>query len=505
MARIRLVLGVIAAAVVAGCTSGNAYRVTIVTDPPGANVAVARGDEPYRGREHGAPFTERLSFGERASSYRIIAKPTERLAETHVDTELTVTEGMLARLGENKQCTVTIELKVREWIDMRTKELVFDPVLGWRGFETKHRAYTTVREPNDVTPDKVAVLYDNSMADYDGFRGVSLSPTGASVVLAVFSLFPPDTPPSPSQLREMQKRKEDTSKFPPRMAWLPRIRYSHLRSQILEANASSHLLRDGINFDPVLTHGGAGVLYVADSDGDGHSRLLERRSLDGISVSTFSDRERDEAVFYPSFRGDLSSPNYSYIFSVQDDGWSTLADTKIRRLSPAHHGSKTDVGSGCHPQLSPDGELIAYIKDGNLWVQGINGTNDIQYTQNAHAIRQRFEAYVAKNPEDLARWTEYERDRLFLANSYPTWTADGRWILFTSMEAADETGRPQMDIYAIDSRLESKQATRRLTSNFSADCMPMVSPDGKWFCFVSNRGKQWAVWRLPLPSDMAPE
>jgi hypothetical protein len=33
------------------------------------------------------------------------------------------------------------------------------------------------------------------------------------------------------------------------------------------------------------------------------------------------------------------------------------------------------------------------------------------------------------------------------------------------------------------------------------DVLPRFDPSGKFIYFVSNRGRQWAVWRLPVPES----
>jgi len=37
---------------------------------------------------------------------------------------------------------------------------------------------------------------------------------------------------------------------------------------------------------------------------------------------------------------------------------------------------------------------------------------------------------------------------------------------------------------------------RQLTTNGSIDRYPLLSPDGRWVYFMSNRGGRWAIWRI---------
>ena len=63
-------------------------------------------------------------------------------------------------------------------------------------------------------------------------------------------------------------------------------------------------------------------------------------------------------------------------------------------------------------------------------------------------------------------------------------------------------GRPNADIMAI--RADGSGREMVLTTNPSADEWPMASADGEWIYFVSNRGQQWAIWRIQTPPALRP-
>ena len=101
--------------------------------------------------------------------------------------------------------------------------------------------------------------------------------------------------------------------------------------------------------------------------------------------------------------------------------------------------------------------------------------------------------------EDRRRFEQFEKQWLFLAYRDPAWSPDGRRMAYSSLAGVDGEGRPNYDIWLLD--LESGQRTQ-ITSNGSADVLPRFDSTGRLVYFISNRGRQWAVWRLPVPESL---
>ncbi len=132
----------------------------------------------------------------------------------------------------------------------------------------------------------------------------------------------------------------------------------------------------------------------------------------------------------------------------------------------------TQLKAGTMPSISPKGESIAFIGDNSqLWVMPISGQNPIQLTSEA----------INKN-----------------GKRNPSWSPDGRHIVFASDVGKDTKQVPNYGIWIIGN---DGIGLRQLTTNGSDDDYPIVSPDGKFIYFVSNRGFTEGIWRIPFPTD----
>lgn len=132
----------------------------------------------------------------------------------------------------------------------------------------------------------------------------------------------------------------------------------------------------------------------------------------------------------------------------------------------------TQLRAGTMSAASPDGEDIAFIGDDNqLWVMPVSGQNPIQLTSEA------------KNKE---------------GKKNPSWSADGKFILFASDVGKDSQNVANYDIWIITA---DGTGLRQLTTNGSEDDYPLASPDGKHIYFVSNRGFKEGIWRIPFPQS----
>jgi Tol biopolymer transport system component len=114
-----------------------------------------------------------------------------------------------------------------------------------------------------------------------------------------------------------------------------------------------------------------------------------------------------------------------------------------------------------NPQFSPDGKRVAFSSSRSggieIWIANADGTRPLQLTS------------------------------LDITGS-PRWSPDGSRLAFDSISEGNA------DVYVVD---VAGGPPRRLTTNPAEDVVPGWSADGRWLYFTSNRGGDRQIWKMP--------
>jgi Tol biopolymer transport system component len=76
----------------------------------------------------------------------------------------------------------------------------------------------------------------------------------------------------------------------------------------------------------------------------------------------------------------------------------------------------------------------------------------------------------------------------------PAWNKDGTRLAFVSDAGVDEDRRQNLDIWVMD--LSRPERPAQITTNGSHDDHPAWDPAGNSIYFRSNRGGEWAIWKV---------
>ncbi|MBY0527220.1 MAG: DPP IV N-terminal domain-containing protein [Gemmataceae bacterium] len=213
------------------------------------------------------------------------------------------------------------------------------------------------------------------------------------------------------------------------------------------------LTQDGrMKMDPVFIKGGEELVYTLQESPTQMS-LMRLKLADG-SVERLHPQATNnefEAAFTPDGR---------YYAFVQSKGNLNLK--LVIRDTRQNKDAVFDPGGGFsgmrRPTFAPDGSRIVFSIPGN------NG-------QQIHSV----------NAQGLDR-KELTTSAL---NSWPAYSADGKYIAFGSNRDGD------YDIYVMDA---AGGNVRRLTKSPGMDLRPAWSPDGKQIAFTSNRDGNYEIY-----------
>jgi hypothetical protein len=425
----------------------------------------------------------------------------------------------------------------KDYKDQIRLYVIYDPKIGeFVAVPQPVRSYEKVIEESGIAP---GIVFDDLLPD-GGIQGLALSPDGQSLVFAEARPKLVKPVESSSESKSGTRRKPVTKLIPLEACNLKMIKLVDPSGNRISGGIE-HLTREAFrDVDPTFTPDGQFIRFASNRRRPQNADILQIKATakEGGVQNIYVDSGNNTAL-RPSMARDGTT-----VFALQAPGEGGLAAGNIHIwvTGGPEHPFDTEIAAGTEPQISPDGKRIAYIAaDKNLYVIKIDGSSSTQTTFGAAKIERTYRAKLfeeietrygdalleqvekrygekvaeqikedhggklaeAEPRELLDGWLEDEfnfKSERFLPYSTPSWSPDGKHILFTSMEGNDPTGRPNEDIWMITA--EGSRPVQ-LTTNGSADTNPLVSPDGQYIYFLSNRGQRWAICSMKARPELA--
>lgn len=459
----------------AGCKK---TMMVVQSSPMGATAAVA--DASGKTIKSGpTPLEVDVDF-EKISTYKVKVFPRADQAETYDFTQADVTGAQynaLPLVGDDKRA-LTVDLTKKEYVYLVEKREELDPKGNWVVVSVKRRSFRNISESGGSVPALVL--------DLDAFRGITgmdISPDGKKIAFAevVYD----------KKLSDI----EEATSYNGGGLILPSSG-SNLRSVLIGGAGIQHITTESYDDKfPAFTPDGKYIVFASNRRRQNLSDILRVNEAGRSGIANIYVSNRSTITMSPSFAADGTMA--VEICEVDDAGGRVAVSDHYIWTIGGPNEYPTQIVKGAQPKISPDGKLIAYIgSDQNLWVSAVDGSNQIQLTTNAESIRERYFEQLGDEDKSVFKQLDEAGIKPIYPYSHPSWSPDGNYILFASMEGNDPTGRPNEDIWIMDNEGGSKQ---QLTTNGSTDKYPLMSPDMKSVYFLSNRGERWAMWRIQSP------
>ena len=472
------VLGVVA--MLAGCTS----RLLIETQPQGAIVTV-RNDDGKELRRGPSPLTANLAFPEgKPATYRIDVQPTPTQAELYhgAGQTLTTSEYFALPASSTKGKRLLIQLAEKDYVNLPLVEVQISPDGRWVGVAGQARSYKAIGEAGGQVPALIVDLGANR-----GLAGMALSPDGDRIVYAEGTYDRRlDVPANPG---------EGSDNPPSQTSAVYLLKGANLRGINIAGGGVQHITTEDFqDMFPSFTPDGQRLLFSSNRRGE-LLGILGVRATGRSGISDIYVNHRNGSLVQPT---EARDGTMAFAVIHIDPARGSVTDSQVWTNFGPDNPFPTQITTegGREPAISPDGSQVAYInpRDGNLWIVNVDSSLNTQLTFGGAEILRRYRGKLSPAEQATFDHNAATGRRLIAPYRSPSWTPDGNWILYSSMEGVDPEGRPNEDIWIISADGGDKY---QLTTNGSVDRYPLMDPEARDIYFLSNRGESWGIWRIP--------
>lgn len=451
-----------------GCASNPEAHVRVTSEPPASTLTIAYPDGRILVSEP-TPFVTTMDFtGDIV--FNVTGVPPEGNTN-YVRTRTTIDESQLTPSERKREFDLKVTLARHDFELMTVLDIALHAQRGLVGVLGLRRSF----DSEDVVGGPREVI---ALDDHLGMHGLELSRSGAR---AVFSSVDIDEAALLTEDRVIQIEDADLSII-----------------DLLGPGISRESDDMFINIDPSFSADGESLIFSTNRlDDDGYDLARQPASSFSAGATFLRTDENDTWRFVSPTQG----VSGIIVHDAVPFDWTGPADPsppQIQSIGGRAGAFPVEHTTGQMPAVSPDGRRIAFIREGDLYVYDTQREWTTQLTFDAAQIVEEYRLGLTE--EDRVFFDETELNWTFFANAHPTWSADGVYILYSSWRAKDTSGTPNEDVWVVHA--DGVGAPQQLTTNYSADRFPVVTPDRNWVYFVSNRDQQWALWRMPTQGTL---
>lgn len=506
--------------------------VTFTSEPEGATVRVERLPHPDATAGEtiasgAAPLSARLDFEQPGTRYRVVAEPSSQAEENFAPTSVAYDrEALLAAAGvagtgadsgdageaapmPEGPLRINIPLTQRPSTVMEVLLPVYHPRDGWLAVRTRLRSYDTIVEADGTAPEQVvplsalaAVGGADNLGQSVGVWGLDISETdGGRIVTGTFRpsreglTLNPSDPEAAARLAPIDPDDRTQAMLISRYRFP--IASADLVSLRLNGLSEVRLTTDGhVDLTPAFSPDGEYLLFASNRDQRNRSDIFRRPAIRPGALDVVTRNLPDGGAAWPS-----QATDGTIAFGFYPAGAQSADNGHIyAKIGGLGGYDSLIVQGGTQPAISPDGQLVAYLSQGDLWISSIDGSQQRRLTTDAAALLDGFARSSLTSEADRERFEQFEQQWLTQPYRDLTWSSDGRWLAYSSLSGTDAEGRPNYDIWLLD--LDTGRQMQ-ITTNGSADLLPRFDAEAREIYFLSNRGGQWMVWKLPVPEPDA--
>ena len=227
--------------------------------------------------------------------------------------------------------------------------------------------------------------------------------------------------------------------------------------------------------------------------------MVPSRPLAGTGFNRYNVRVRRSIVLLAAACGSLSLLGPARGAFPGTNGLIAYScSSSVCKANPDGSGAATLIASGADPVWSPNGQKLAFVRDGNVYIAPADGTNPVLFasgaTQPSWSNDNTTLAFVKADGHIYTKGSASEQQVTSRTDSDPAISPNGQQLAFTSLVGG------HYHLFVITLGGTAIPTPRPLTSGTGDEAQPTWSPDGSTILFVQSGN---GLWKIPAAGGKA--